>query len=124
MPTTTHIRLALVALVTLAVSAGATLRSSAPAVAAPARQSSSSYSWPVKPFDQPHPVRGNFGDPRTIFAGPPTQQTLLGGAGVFQFHDGVDISAADGSAVYPVESGTVTTVVSSPSGTSSYVAVA
>jgi hypothetical protein len=65
------------------------------------------YSWPVKPFDQPHPVRGSFGDPRTLFAGPPTQRTLLSGNGSFQFHDGIDISAPDGTAVYPVESGTV-----------------
>lgn len=67
----------------------------------------SPYGWPVKPFDSPHPVRGNFGDPRTVFAGPPTQRTLLAGSGAFQFHDGVDISAPDGTAVYPVESGTV-----------------
>src|SRR5207248_1905266 len=68
------------------------------------------YGWPVKPFDQAHPVRGSFGDPRTVFAGPPSRRTLLSGAGVFQFHDGIDISAPDGTAVYPVESGTVTAV--------------
>jgi hypothetical protein len=69
------------------------------------------YAWPVKPFDRPHPVRGNFGDPRTMFAGPPTQRTLLTGVGSFQFHNGVDISAPDGTAVYPVESGTVAVVM-------------
>ena len=68
---------------------------------------SHAYGWPVKPFDQPHPVRGSFGDPRTIFAGPPTQRTLFSGSGQFSFHTGVDISAPDGTAVYPVESGTV-----------------
>jgi hypothetical protein len=77
---------------------------------AAATRSTSSYGWPVKPFDRPHPVRGGFGDPRTIFAGPPTQRTLLSGAGTFQFHNGVDIAAPDGTAVYAVESGTVETV--------------
>jgi hypothetical protein len=56
-------------------------------------------------------VRGGFGDPRTVFSGPPTQRTLLAGGGNFQFHDGIDISAPDGTAVYPVESGTVASVV-------------
>ena len=32
---------------------------------------SGSYKWPVKPFDKQHPVRGSFGDPRTIFRSPP-----------------------------------------------------
>jgi hypothetical protein len=64
-----------------------------------------SYGWPVKPFDRPHPVRGNFGDPRTSFIG-----DLRGGPGapgVFVFHNGVDISAPDGTAVYPVTGGRV-----------------
>jgi hypothetical protein len=64
-----------------------------------------SYGWPVKPFDRPHPVRGNFGDPRTSFIG-----DLRGGPGapgVFLFHNGVDISAPDGTAVYPVTGGRV-----------------
>lgn len=80
-----------------------------PGSSASARNAAGShaYGWPVKPFDQPHPVRGSFGDPRTIFAGPPTQRTLLSGDGQFSFHTGVDISAPDGTAVYPVESGTV-----------------
>ena len=68
------------------------------------------YGWPVKPFDRPHPVRGSFGDPRGIFTGPPTLSTLLHGGGTFQFHFGIDISAPDGTAVYPVESGTVQVV--------------
>jgi hypothetical protein len=66
------------------------------------------YGWPVKPFDQQHPVRGNFGDPRTLFFG-----GISGGSnavGVFQFHNGVDISAPDDSPVYPVESGRVARV--------------
>lgn len=65
------------------------------------------YPWPVKPFDQPHPVRGNFGDPRTVFAAPPTLDGLMTGGGRFSFHFGVDISAANGTPVYPVVSGTV-----------------
>jgi hypothetical protein len=69
------------------------------------------YGWPVKPFDRAHPVRGNFGDPRTIFAGPPTERTLLSGPGSFQFHDGIDISAPDGTAVYAVASGAVKSVM-------------
>src|SRR5205085_2882253 len=68
------------------------------------------YSWPVKPFNQAHPIRGSFGDPRTLFFGPPSARTLLGGNGSFTFHTGVDVSAPDGTAVYPVESGTVRSV--------------
>jgi murein DD-endopeptidase MepM/ murein hydrolase activator NlpD len=65
------------------------------------------YPWPVKPFDQPHPVRGNFGDPRTVFDGPLSRKTLMSSGGVFTFHQGVDISAPDGTPVYPVTSGQV-----------------
>jgi hypothetical protein len=57
-----------------------------------------SYSWPVRPFDRPHPIRGNFGDPRTVF-------TARGKS--FSFHNGIDIYAPDGAPVYPVASGTV-----------------
>ncbi len=69
-----------------------------------------SYAWPVKPFDRAHPIRGSFGDPRTIFAGPPTLGTLLTGDGRFSFHQGVDISAPDGEPVYAVATGTITRV--------------
>jgi len=68
------------------------------------------YGWPLKPFDREHPVRGLFGDPRTVFSGPPTQETLRYGGGQFSFHFGVDIVARDNTAVYPVESGTVTEI--------------
>ena len=65
------------------------------------------YPWPVRPFHQQHPVRANFGDPRTVF-----QDALFSngadGTGLFEFHNGIDISAPDGTAVYPVVSGTVT----------------
>jgi len=68
------------------------------------------YHYPVKPFDREHPIRGSFGDPRTVFFGPPTRDTLLYGEGDFQFHFGVDISAPNGTPVYPVQSGLVTRV--------------
>jgi murein DD-endopeptidase MepM/ murein hydrolase activator NlpD len=75
------------------------------ALMAPA--AASAYPWPVRPFNKPHPVRANFGDPRTIF-----DLSLftngLAGPGDFQFHNGVDISAPDGTEVFPVVSGTVT----------------
>ena len=67
---------------------------------APAIAGSGSYPWPVKPFDRQHPVRGNFGDPRTLFNTPPTTDGALTGGGSFQFHFGVDISAPDGTRVY------------------------
>ena len=54
-----------------------------------------SYGWPVKPFDQQHPVRGFFCDPR------------IGEKGGKAFHFGVDVSAPDGTAVYAVEGGIV-----------------
>ncbi|HEX3057270.1 MAG TPA: hypothetical protein VHP82_14150 [Gaiellaceae bacterium] len=75
-----------------------------------AHPAAAAYGWPVKPFDHEHPVRGNFGDPRTVFLGPPTRRTLLTAAGSFQFHFGVDISAPNDTPVYPVESGVVTRV--------------
>jgi hypothetical protein len=68
------------------------------------------YGYPVKPFAREHLVRANFGDPRVQFHGPPTTDTLLHGSGSFSFHQGVDISASGGTAVYPVVDGTVTIV--------------
>ena len=69
---------------------------------------SGAYGWPVKPFDEPHPVRGNFGDPRTVFDGVNSQTTIDSGDGMFQFHHGVDISAPDGTRVYAVADGRIT----------------
>jgi hypothetical protein len=63
------------------------------------------YSWPVKPFFQPHPIRGQFGDPRTVFIDTADTDGLTG-PGSFTFHNGVDITAAYGTPVYPVLSGT------------------
>jgi hypothetical protein len=67
-----------------------------------ARERLSPYPWPLKPFDRQHPVRGFYGDPRTVFTGPEE--------GAFSFHSGVDISAFPGNPVYPVVSGTVVRV--------------
>jgi len=77
-----------------------------------AAASGSEYQWPVKPFDQPHPIRGSFGDPRTVFRAPPTETGVLRGTGSFAFHFGVDISAPGGTKVYPVLSGVISTVTS------------
>ena len=70
-------------------------------------QTATGYGWPIKPFNQPHPVRGNFGDPRTIFHGPPSAQTLYYAPGSYHFHRGADIAAPVGAKVYPVRDGTV-----------------
>lgn len=77
------------------------------ATAAMSRRATGAYGWPVKPFDRPHPVRANFGDPRISFAGPPTYATVMHGRGDFMFHFGIDIAVPDGTPVYPVHSGTV-----------------
>ena len=66
----------------------------------------SAYPWPIKPFDRQHPVRGFFGDPRTVY-----ENGILAGAfdgpSVTSFHQGIDIAAPNGTPVYAVENGTV-----------------
>lgn len=94
--------LALASLVLSAAVPGTTTTASA----AGSQPSEAAYGWPVKPFNRAHPVRGNFGDPRTTFRGPPTQNGIMRSAGSFAFHFGVDIAAPDGTPVYPVRSGT------------------
>ena len=96
------------ALVTCAVATSLSLPTTAAAESS--SRVTSAYGWPVKPFDQQHPIRGGFGDPRTLFFSPPTTEGVLTGSGSFTFHFGVDISAPDGTRVYPVVSGTVSTV--------------
>ena len=67
--------------------------------------SAQAYPWPLKPFNKQHPIRANFGDPRTRFWN--TMLTNgLDGPGVFQFHNGIDIAAPGDTPVYPVASGT------------------
>lgn len=65
------------------------------------------YGWPVEPFDRAHPVRGNFGDPRTRYDAPRSDETLAEGTGSLSFHQGLDINAPDGAPVYAVASGRV-----------------
>src|SRR3954453_22553128 len=74
------------------------------ALAASAR--ASAFPWPVKPFNKQHPIRANFGDPRTRFLNTLLTDGLQG-PGPFLFHNVIDIAAADGTAVYPVVSGKV-----------------
>lgn len=69
--------------------AAATLALALPATAA------ATYGWPLKPFDQQHPVRSFFDDPRQE------------GAEAASFHFGIDISAPDGTQVYAVADGVV-----------------
>jgi hypothetical protein len=56
------------------------------------------YSWPLKPFNKQHAVRGTFGDPR---------YHLDAEGALSAFHFGVDIAAPDGTPVYAVEAGVV-----------------
>jgi hypothetical protein len=60
------------------------------------------YSWSVKPFGEQHPIRGTFDDPRIS-----TRHIDSPGTGSESFHDGVDVVAPDGTAVYAVEGGLV-----------------
>jgi len=92
--------------------AGRTALPAQPSAAAPSSQISSasqpsSYGWPVKPFDRQHPVRGSFGDPRSVFRGNPTPHGLMTSRCACSYHQGIDISAPDGTDVYPVRSGVV-----------------
>jgi hypothetical protein len=66
----------------------------------------SAYPWPLKPFDRQHPIRANFGDPRTRFLNTMLTDGLQG-PGTFLFHNGIDIAAPEGTPVYPVISGKV-----------------
>jgi hypothetical protein len=60
------------------------------------------YPWPVKPFGAQHAIRGGFDDPRSLRGSvDPTVDNPL------SFHDGVDIQAPDGSPVYAVAPGFV-----------------
>jgi len=63
------------------------------------------YPWPVEPFREQHPIRGYFGDPRTVFRESSDPQL-----GAFSFHNGVDIVAPVDTPVYPVVNGVVSEV--------------
>ena len=79
----------------------AAIGAAAVALTLPALASASySYGWPIKPFGQAHPVRGQLNDPR------------MNGADFYSssshsFHFGLDIAAPDGKAVYAVAPGWV-----------------
>jgi hypothetical protein len=79
------------------------------ALALAASASASAYPWPIKPFQQQHPIRANFGDPRTRFWNTMLTDGLQG-PGLFQFHNGIDIAAPEGTPVYPVISGTASLI--------------
>lgn len=70
------------------------------ATAAPAH---AGYSWPLQPVRKQHPVRGFFGDPR-----------IEGRGEHGSFHFGIDISAADGTAVYAAADGVVSLTAGRP----------
>src|SRR4051794_33863412 len=105
MPTTHHIRLALVGVCTAAATLSVT--DVRPAAAAPRARHlvqlirtrgdeppvAAAYGWPLKPFDRQHPVRAFLNDPR------------IGRHGSQAFHFGIDISAIDGTPVYAVSGG-------------------
>jgi murein DD-endopeptidase MepM/ murein hydrolase activator NlpD len=76
------------------------------AIALAASAGASAYPWPIKPFHAQHPIRANFGDPRTRFWNTMLTDGLQG-PGLFQFHNGIDIAAPEGTPVYPILSGTV-----------------
>lgn len=103
--TTSRIRTAL-PLVVVALAIAATGVANTPASAS-SRTVVAPYDWPVKPFHMAHPIRANFGDPRTTFLGAPTMHTLMTSNGIFEDHFGIDISVPDGTPVYAVRSGVV-----------------
>ncbi len=76
----------------LVIAAAGIVALSAPALAR-------AYGWPLKPFDEQHPIRGAFDDPR-LHIDP-------SGNEIASFHFGIDISAAGGTPVYAVAPGTV-----------------
>jgi len=85
------------------------VRSSRPAVHSPCGRVSAAptaYHYPIKPFVRQHPIRGNFGDPRTAATESPFGADTQRSTGSFTFHNGVDIFARTGTPVYPVVSGT------------------
>lgn len=66
------------------------------------------WPWPVTPFNQSHEITGNFSEYRSTSANG-------------HFHNGTDIPKADGSPVYPVKDGMVTSL--SRTGSNAFVRV-
>jgi hypothetical protein len=107
------VRAALALLLAVAAVPGASLAAHATRTWSPAPNSRCNrphrgglvYHWPVKPFDRQHPIRGNFGDPRTVVSGSRLGRDTAFTPGSFAFHNGIDIYAPTGTAVYPVVSG-------------------
>lgn len=97
-------RLSLAILCVLALQVGG-----APAIAYRTTVAWPPYHWPIRPFDSMHPVRAAFGDPRTLAENEPFGMTGPGVPGAHSFHNGIDIAARPGTAVYPVVSGGVVT---------------
>ncbi len=95
--------------IALALAFGVVVTGAAGCTAAPSSAAATTYQWPLKPFHRAHPVRAAFGDPRTLFSHA-ARGDALAGSGSFSFHDGIDIDAPNGAAVYPVESGVVNSV--------------
>ncbi|MDC1037928.1 T9SS type A sorting domain-containing protein [Candidatus Marinimicrobia bacterium] len=74
---------------------------------------SQSYNWPCEPFDDPHWINGTFCECRAGSSG-----------NIDHFHDGVDIHLPEGSPVYSVINGTVTSMsTAQQSGINSYIRV-
>jgi hypothetical protein len=92
-----------------ATSSSRTATSSSRTAASPSGVATSRYAyhWPIKPFDRQHPIRGAFGDPRTMAIDQPFGVTGPTDSGSYSFHSGVDIAAKPGTPVYPVVSGIV-----------------
>jgi hypothetical protein len=69
------------------------------------------HGWPVAPFFETHPITGVFGEFRNTLSSD-------------HFHNGVDIPKPDGSSVYPVYDGIVTSIGTvASSGTDAFVRV-
>lgn len=70
----------------------------------PRRVGALDYGWPVRPFVVQQPIRGGFGDPRTVSTSPFGRDSIRA-AGDYSFHNGVDIRSKVGRPVFPVVSG-------------------
>ena len=74
-----------------------------------ASATAAAYPWPLKPFHKQHPIRANFGDPRTRFLNTMLTDGLQG-PGTFLFHNGIDIAAPKYTPIRAASAGKVVTV--------------